>query len=56
MFQMLKQNRKNLPLHSDVTGDEVHYLTDYQNAEMSRMRNALIDPFYKMWKDIHKLS
>ena len=40
----------------DSIGDEIHYLTQCQISIISRTRVELLDPFYKKWKGIHKLT
>ena len=37
-------------------GDEMHYLTQFQNSIISRTRVELLEPFHKKWKGIHKLT
>ena len=55
-FEYRKQTERLCLLCCDGIGDEIHYLTQCQNSEISRTRDELLDPFHKKWKGIHKLT
>ena len=44
------------PLCCEGIGDVCHYLTQYNNEEIKKVRQELMMPFYKNWKVIEKLS
>ena len=55
-FEQKHQTERICPLCCDGIGDEVHYLANCQNLEVSKVRNEFLQPFYKQWKNIHNIS
>ena len=53
-FEYRKRTERLCPLCCDGIGDEVHYLTQCQNLEISRTRDEFLDHFHKKWKCTHK--
>ena len=53
-FVYRKWTERLCPL--DGIGDEIHYLTQCQNSEITRTRVELLDSFHKKWKSFHTLT
>ena len=44
------------PLCCERIGNETHYIFECKNKEMIKVRNECMEPFYKNWKGLEKLS
>ena len=43
-------------LSCEAIGNETHYIFECKNKEMIKVRNECMEPFYKNWKGLEKLS
>ena len=55
-FDQKAQMERICPLCCEGIGNETHYIFECKNNEMTKVRNECMEPFYKNWKGLEKLS
>ena len=51
-----KQSERICPFCCEGIGNVTHYIFECKNKEMIKVRNEFMEPFYKNWKGLEKLS
>ena len=55
-YDQKTQMQRICPLCSEGIGNETHYTFECKNKEMIKVLNECMEPFYKNWKGLEKLS
>ena len=49
-YDQKTQVERICPLCCEGIGNEIHYIFECKNKEMTKVRNECIEPFYQNWK------